>query len=327
MKLQSVFAQEILDFMTVKKAEYGSDYVHRNWLLLVDFDQYLFNINLSVNELSEEAVAGWIKTLKGSCKTRSNKISYLRNFIRYLRAIGFSAFLPKLPRNRSSYIPHIFSEEELNSIFSAADNFSQPKQTLSPYLYIEMPMFLRLLYGCGLRRGEALSLTMRDVDLDHGIFTLRKTKGGKERFVPMESSLLEILRQYCNKMNLTRHPECCLFPGKTLFDPLAGGVVQAAFCAILSSSGITFPGRIKHERGPCLHCFRHLFVSKSILQAEKEGRAMNNYDIVLPTFLGHEDFRYTDEYIHFNIAMLSEAGAAFEQYTKGMIPEVLYEEE
>ncbi len=303
------------------------DHVYRYRFSLASFDKYLMDIHLSEREISEDLIAEWVKTLGGKGKTISTKISHLRNFIKYLRAIGIPAFLPNLSRVPSTYVPYIFSEDELNAIFSVADNFPQPDQSPYPYLHIEMPMLLRLLLGCGLRRGEALSLIMRDVDLQHGVLTLRKTKGKKERLVPMDSSLFEILRRYCTAMELIGYPECCLFPGRTLTNPLAGGAVQTAFRSILALCGIVLAAKEKQQRGPCLHCFRHVFVIKSILQAEQEGRSLNSYDIVLPTYLGHEDFRDTDEYIHFNTAMLTESGVAFEEYTKGIIPEVLYEEE
>lgn len=327
MMFQSVFAQEMSDFMAIKEAEGGMDNVYRYRFSLARFDQYLIDIHLSEKEISEDIIAEWIKTLGGKSKTISTKISRLRNFIKYLRAIGISAFLPNLHRAPSAYVPYIFSEDELNAIFSAADNFAQPYQSSYPYLHNEMPMLLRLLFGCGLRRGEALSLIMRDVDLQHGVLTLKKAKGEKERLVPMNSSLSEILRRYCSAMKLVGYPERCLFPGRTLTDPLAGGAAQTAFRSILALCSIALAAKEKQQRGPCLHCFRHVFVIKSILQAEQEGRSLNSYDIALPTYLGHEDFRDTDEYIHLNTAMLTETAVAFEKYTKGIIPEVLYEEE
>lgn len=44
---------------------------------------------------------------------------------------------------------------------------------------------LRLLFGCGMRIGEVLSLQMKDIDLENGIITVRNAKNEKDRLVPL----------------------------------------------------------------------------------------------------------------------------------------------
>jgi len=44
----------------------------------------------------------------------------------------------------------------------------------------EFPMLLRILYGCGLRLGEATALTWDDIDLDTGVITVKYAKGLKQ---------------------------------------------------------------------------------------------------------------------------------------------------
>ena len=46
-------------------------------------------------------------------------------------------------------------------------------------------MFLLLLYGAGLRSGEARRLTIGDVDLEEAVLTVRDTKFFKNRLVPV----------------------------------------------------------------------------------------------------------------------------------------------
>ena len=53
-----------------------------------------------------------------------------------------------------------------------------------------------LMYGAGLRRGEALRLTAADVDLPNAVLTIRNTKFFKSRLVPIDPDLTKVLRDY-----------------------------------------------------------------------------------------------------------------------------------
>lgn len=51
-----------------------------------------------------------------------------------------------------------------------------------------------LLYGCGLRIGEAVSLRVKDVDFGNQMIVIRAAKGAKDRVVQLPSSAIESLR-------------------------------------------------------------------------------------------------------------------------------------
>ena len=53
----------------------------------------------------------------------------------------------------------------------------------------------QLLYGCGLRIGETLSLRVKDVDFDNRQITLRAAKGAKDRVVGMPRAVVKPLRE------------------------------------------------------------------------------------------------------------------------------------
>ena len=57
-------------------------------------------------------------------------------------------------------------------------------------------MLLLLLYGTGLRISEAVRLSLADLDLSAGVFTIRESKFYKSRFVPVGRDLLKALRHY-----------------------------------------------------------------------------------------------------------------------------------
>lgn len=77
-----------------------------------------------------------------------------------------------------------------------------------PYKWRTLVAFL---VGTGCRLDEALRLRWDDVDLDHRLVTLRKTKSGKVRRVPIFDSVLPVLKQ----MRLERGGNALLWPSKS----------------------------------------------------------------------------------------------------------------
>jgi len=56
-----------------------------------------------------------------------------------------------------------------------------------------------LLYGAGLRLGEALALNLSDLDLEQSFLSVRQSKFYKSRLVPFGDDLTRVLRQYCRR--------------------------------------------------------------------------------------------------------------------------------
>lgn len=82
-----------------------------------------------------------------------------------MRNIGIECHVPRLPReNDHKFIPYIYSHDEVQRIFAAADSLririNSSRSSLMPF-----PALVRLLYSTGMRVGEAVSLRNRDVDL------------------------------------------------------------------------------------------------------------------------------------------------------------------
>ena len=121
--------------------------------------------------------------MSGKSSSIANEVIVVRLFLQYLREIGFKVFIPPIPKVVDEYIPYIFSDEEMTRIFALSDNIPLTKNQPNPYIQLEFPMLLRIMYGCGLRVGETLALKMKYVDLDCGILTLKHAKGDKQRLV------------------------------------------------------------------------------------------------------------------------------------------------
>ncbi|ANK88309.1 integrase/recombinase family domain-containing protein (plasmid) [Rhizobium phaseoli] len=80
--------------------------------------------------------------------------------------------------------PSIYSEVEIQALLAAALSLP-PANALRRWTY---HCLFGLIAVAGLRHSEALSLLRADVDLDQGVLTIRETKFGKSRLVPLHAS-------------------------------------------------------------------------------------------------------------------------------------------
>ena len=148
-----------------------------------------------------------------SRKTLGNRISVVRQFAIYMVSKGYYSYIPStLPHaGRSDFIPYIFSDDEMDRIFHVLDNLPPNRRYNSDTAY---PVLFRVLYGCGLRIGETLSLRIVDVDTIKGILTIRHAKFDKSRLVPMTASLTAICHDYRCTYLLDANENSCFFQNK-----------------------------------------------------------------------------------------------------------------
>jgi len=323
MEFTSVLMDELYGFYALREASLSKDTLAHDRSSLFSFDRYLSENNVEEKVLSEKVISEWMKSLNIRKRTLANKVILIRLFAKYLNGIGISAFIPEIPKAANDYVPYLFSDYELTSIFESADNIVKVgHRAICPLMQFEIPMVLRMLYGCGMRIGEALSIRIKDIDFDDGIIIMTHTKGDKQRLVPMHISLTIMLRQYCLAMGLMGKSDSPLFPSAAFDIPMQKHVAKDKFVRILGETDIALRDRHKHERGPCLHCFRHVFAFKSFTQAENAGRTVDDSVPYLSTYLGHETLNETAKYLKFSSDLFPEALELFEDYTVDIFPEV-----
>lgn len=183
-EFKSILRTELADFLSFRKAVLSNSAYAHDCHYLTTFDNYITECNLQQKSVSEPVITGWVKSLTGKSSSIANKVIVIRLFLRYLSSLGIKVFIPPIPKVADDYIPYIFSDEELERIFSLSDNITLSKSQPNPFIRLEFPMMLRIMYGCGLRVGETLAVKMKDVDLDGGILTLKHTKGDKQAWSP-----------------------------------------------------------------------------------------------------------------------------------------------
>lgn len=94
---------------------------------------------------------------------------------------------------------------------------------------ITCPVFFRLLYSSGIRTTEARYLKREDVDLEHGVLNIRKSKGYDQHYVALHKSMTELLKQY-DKMAESIRPDRTYF-----LRPLMGSIIPGSGLRRLSS--------------------------------------------------------------------------------------------
>lgn len=314
-EFMSVFGAELREYLAIRGKTLSPHSLRMDRQILADFDEYVSVSDITEKRVTEKIVNGWIQRLrkKNHSRTVSNKVSNLRGFLEYLRYSGVDVFMPRCPRWNEDYVPYIFSDTEMINIFRAAD-----KAETESFSRFEYPMLLRLLYGCGLRLGEALSLTVSDADWRRGTLLIRIAKNNKQRIVPMHDTLSQMLMQYCAAMDIIETPGAYLFPGAKPDSHLSQTAVHNKFRETLKLTGIYVQPEKPGERGQCPHCLRHLFAVKSFAQAEENGRATIDSVPFLSVYLGHYDMDGTEKYLKFSSDIFPAHTQMFAAYSAGV---------
>jgi integrase len=142
------------------------------------FDKFLNDEYPKDTTLSQEAVDKWCirrKTEKAnSCRSRIYpSLCFLKFAVnRHLLDI----IIPEPPKRQTpTYIPHTFTENELDRFFYLCDHlYKDKKMTVEGKIKkIIVPVFFRLLYSTGMRTTEARLLRREDIDLKSGIVNIK----------------------------------------------------------------------------------------------------------------------------------------------------------
>lgn len=321
----SIYSTEFSDYYNLRSSVLSPSAQKHESCYLLRFDSFLSKHVSSRGLLNEELIEQWLSTLSGKSSTIENEVIVIRQFLQYLSLNGEKTFIPAIPKVHDDYVPYLFNDDELRLIFTSADSIIQHDSKVDPLLVIEFPVIIRLLYSCGLRIGETVRIEIQDVDFTNGLLRLINTKGDKHRLVPMSEGMTDILFRYSCSMGFYRHNEGWLFPSGKTEDHISDRAIKHRFEMILDQNGIRLANRQKHGRGPCLHCMRHVFAFKSFLQAERQGRHLDDAIPYLSIYLGHDSLYETEKYLKFSNEMFPESIDDFGSYMTGLLPEVDYE--
>jgi site-specific recombinase XerD len=216
--------------------------------------------------------------------TWAKRLGYVRVFARHWNATDSRTEIPAdglLPFRPQRARPYLYSEQEILKLLAAALQLS-PSQGLRPWTY---HCLFGLLTVGGLRISEALKLERADVDLGEGILTIRQTKFGKTRLVPLHPTTKEVMADYAQRRDRLVHKASS--PCFLLNDHgrrLQGSAVHRTFYDLSRQIGLRGP---EDHKGPRLHDFRHRFAVRTLVEWYRSNEDIERRLPVLSTFLGH----------------------------------------
>ncbi len=258
----------------------------RDGLLLSQF--VAFCQQSGADRITSEVAMAWVTTpAQASPSWLNMRLSMVRGFARWLQASDPSTEVPPrgwIPPVRRTN-PYLYSEAEIVALMAAAERARWP---LSAATYETL---VGLLAVTGLRIGEAIRLDRADVSLADGLLTIRDSKFGKSRQVPIHPSTVEKLRSY-----LRRRSALSPSPGEpSLFVHPAGNrinyeAVQRMFRSLVQRVGLA----PRSERcRPTIHGLRHTFAVNTLVSWYRDGVDVQARLPVLSTWLGHADPKWT----------------------------------
>jgi integrase len=237
------------------------------------------------------------------------RLSAVRGFAKHLSNIESGTETPPAGVFRSPKRgrPYIYTDVEIERLLEATLAWGLA-DGINRWTY---HCLFGLLAATGMRVGEAMALRRADVDIEAGILTLRDTKGGKDRLVPLHPTTTVALAAYA-----ARRDDYAACRKATSFFVLRRGnrlrhqYPHRVFIAVLRQIGLRDPE--PHSRGPRLHDLRHSFAVNTILRWYRTGEDVERMLPTLSTYLGHSKIRDTYWYLSACPELMGEAASRLE---------------
>ena len=188
--------------------------------------------------------------------------------------------IAQIQRPRTEHkLPNVLSNQEVKKILESLQNTKHKTM-------------LCMIYACGLRRGELLTLKPKDILSDRMLLHIKEAKGKKDRIVPLSEKLLEMLRDYYKAYK----PQVWLFEGQKAGNAYSERSLELVFKNALKQAGITKPAT--------LHWFRHSYATH-LLESGTDLRYIQE-------LLGHKSSKTTEIYTHVSTQSIQKIKSPFD---------------
>jgi integrase/recombinase XerD len=239
---------------------------------------------------------------------RAQRLSFVRGFARHRSATDPRTQIPPqglLPFQPKRARPYLYSNDEICRLLRAALKmpFRFERGALRPWVF---HCLFGLLSVAGLRLGEARNLELQDVDLNAAVLTIRGTKFGKTRLVPLHASTCKVLADYIARRNrhwAKRSVSSYLFVS-SWGNRVDGGEIHRTFYALSRQIGLR---GASDSHGPRLHDMRHRFATNTLVQWYRSGQDPERRLPILSAYLGHAHVADTQWYLSGSPELMREA--------------------
>lgn len=210
------------------------------------------------------------------------KLGVIRGFARYLATFDSLTEIPPagfMPEPGHRIVPYIYSDDDIALLLSAAGRL-QPEHRADTYQCL-----IAFLWVSGARVGEAVRLDRSDVDLGQGLLTIRNSKFGRSRQLPMHPTTVGALADYASR-RVCRQPRAKspAFFTSTKGTRLIRDNTSVVFRQLVRDIGLSTAGP---SRPPRLHDLRHSFCTRTLIGWYRDGLDVESCLPLLSTYVGH----------------------------------------
>lgn len=254
---------------------------------------------LSFDDLDADTITAFLTHLEteraNTARTRNNRLAATRALFRYAalrnpeHAEGIARVLAIPQKRHDKAIVTFLTHDEAQALLAAPDpgRWEGRRDRAA----------LALAVQTGLRLTELTSLNCGDVALGAGAHVSCTGKGRKQRVVPLTTNTVAVLRTWTReRQGLVGDP---LFPTRT-GRRLSPDAVQRRVTLHVATARDRCPSLVTKNVTP--HVLRHT-AAMALLQAGVDVS-------VIALWLGHEDLRSTQAYLHADLAIKQRALAA-----------------
>lgn len=214
----------------------------------------------------------------------SYRFSTVRQFAAYLAGSGLPVEVPAArqgPGGPRRATPYLYSDADVQALMQAAEELFTALRAAT------IQTLTGLLAVTGMRIGEALRLTVGDLDLDDGIVVIAQAKFGRQRVVLLDATSCRAVTGYLHRPDRHRlglaAERPVLTTGKGTSVPESNA--RGAFHRMTQQAGL----QVRAGARPRPHDLRHTFATRSMIEAYRSGRDPARTLTLLSAWLGHSN--------------------------------------
>ena len=250
------------------------NYISQVKLFLLDHEK----VATKPTEISERQIKEWLLKAK-TINSRKHRISALKLF--YKNTIGQPLKFKNIEYPKANkQLPIVLSVDEIQRMFDVCENKKHK-------------VILALLYSCGLRVSELINLKWEHIDRGRMIINIIQAKGKKDRQVPLNDKLIEVLKEYWHDYKSKEYVLNGQFSSK-YSDRSVGEVIKQ----------LSEKAGIKNKR-----VYTHLMRHTSATHMVENGTDIN----LIQRLLGHTNVKTTSIYTHISHNLIRQIQTPLQQ--------------
>jgi integrase/recombinase XerD len=243
---------------------------------------FKYHHHKAIHEIAHDDIISfnvkYILANKFSASYQNQVVNAIKLFYFRIEHKELEITLVERPR-RERLLPNVLSKDEVKALLERTQN-------------IKHKAMLSLIYACGLRCGELLSLKPEHINSGRGVVIIKQSKGKKDRIVPLSPKILDLLRAYF----VSFRPKIYLFEGAVSGNPYDARSLQNVLKQNIARAGIKKP--------VTLHWLRHSFATH-LLESGTNLRYIQD-------ILGHSSSKTTEMYTHVSTTSIQNIVSPFD---------------